>query len=249
MQMVLREIVGRYKGSVIGLSWSFLHPLLMLAVYTFVFGVVFQARWQSSATHEDFALNLFAGLIVFSVFAEVINRAPGIILENTNYVKKVIFPLEILVPCTVISSLFHAVISLFILLIFFMFVHGVPYWTVIWLPLIWLPFVLLILGFSWFLSALGVYLRDISQVIGVMVTAMMFLSPIFYPVSALPEGVRDWIFLNPLALIIEQTRNALLLGVSPNWIAWSLYALVSLMVCMLGHLWFIKTRKGFADVL
>ena len=249
MQMVLREIVGRYKGSVIGLSWSFLHPLLMLAVYTFVFGVVFQARWQSSATHEDFALNLFAGLIVFYVFAEAINRAPGIILENTNYVKKVIFPLEILVPCTVISSLFHAVISLFILLIFFMFVHGAPYWTVVWLPLIWLPFVLLILGFSWFLSALGVYLRDISQVVGVMVTAMMFLSPIFYPVSALPELVRDWIFLNPLALIIEQTRNALLLGISPNWIAWSVYALVSLMVCIVGYLWFIKTRKGFADVL
>jgi len=249
MQMVRREVVGRYKGSVIGLSWSFLHPLLMLIVYTFVFGVVFQARWQSSATHEDFALNLFAGLIVFYVFAETINRAPGLILENINYVKKVIFPLEILAPCIVIASLFHALISLFILIIFFIFMHGLPYLTVFWLPIIWLPFVLLVLGLSWFLSALGVYLRDIAQVVGVMVTAMMFLSPIFYPVSALPESVRDWMFLNPLALIIEQTRNVMLLGVSPDWGAWSLYTLVSTVLCSLGYIWFTKTRKGFADVL
>jgi len=249
MQMVRREIVGRYKGSVIGLSWSFLHPLLMLAVYTFVFGVVFQARWQSSATQEDFALNLFAGLIVFGVFAECINRAPGLILANVNYVKKVVFPLDILVPCAVIAALFHALVSIGILLLFYMLVHGLPHWTILWLPIIWLPFVLLILGLGWFLAALGVYLRDIVQVVGVMVTAMMFLSPIFYPVSALPESVRDWMFLNPLVLIIEQTRNAVLLGIAPDWLALLFYTLSAVLICILGHLWFMKTRKGFADVL
>jgi homopolymeric O-antigen transport system permease protein len=249
MQMVQREVVGRYKGSVMGLSWSFLHPLLMLAVYTFVFGVVFQARWQTSASHEDFALNLFAGLVVFGVFAECITRAPGLVLANINYVKKVVFPLEILAPSIVIAALFHAAISLIILLMFYMFVHGVPHLTVLWLPVIWLPFILLVLGLSWFLSALGVYLRDVAQVIGVMTTALMFLSPIFYPVSALPEGVRDWMFLNPLALIIEQTRSVILLGQAPDGLALAIYAAVSAVIYALGFVWFKKTRKGFADVL
>jgi len=249
MQLVRREIVGRYKGSVIGLSWSFLHPLLLLVVYTFVFGVVFQARWKSSATQEDFALNLFAGLIVFGMFAECVNRAPNLILENISYVKKVVFPLEILSPSALMAALFHAMVSLLILVLFFILVHGAPHWTVLWLPVVWLPFVLLVLGLSWFLSALGVYLRDIAQVLGVVVTATMFLAPIFYPVSALPAVVRSWIFLNPLTVIIEQTRNVMLLGVAPDWQAWGVYMLVSMTVFWLGFLWFSKTRKGFADVL
>lgn len=248
-QMVKREILGRYRGSVIGVVWSFLHPILMLCVYTFVFGVVFKARWGSSASTEDFALNLFAGLIAFNVFAECINRSSGLVLENVSYVKKVVFPLEILSPCILIASLFHALVSIIILMLFYMFVHGFPSFSVLWLPVIWLPFVLLVLGLSWFLSSLGVYLRDIGQVVGVSVTALMFLSPIFYPVSALPEGVRGWIFLNPLSWVISETRNVLLLGGTPNWVAGLSYTGVSLAVLVLGYSWFVKTDKGFADVI
>ncbi len=248
-QMVKREILGRYRGSVIGVAWSFLHPLLMLCVYTFVFGVIFKARWQSSATTEDFALNLFAGLIAFNVFAECINRSSGLVLENVSYVKKVVFPLEILSPCILIASLFHALVSMIILMLFYVFVHGLPSFSALWLPVVWLPFVLLVLGFSWFLSSLGVYLRDIGQVVGVSVTALMFLSPIFYPVSALPEGIRGWIFLNPLTWVISETRNVLLLGGTPNWIAGLSYTGVSLAVLVLGYSWFVKTDKGFADVI
>jgi len=248
-QITQREVLGRYKGSMIGLAWSFLNPLMMLIVYTFVFGVVFKARWQVTGSHEDFALNLFAGLIVFTMFAETINRAPGLILSNVSYVKKVVFPLEILIPSVALSSLFHALVSMAILLLFYVYVHGMPPWEVLWLPLVWLPFMMLILGLSWFLAALGVFLRDIAQVVGVFVTALMFLSPIFYPVKALPTSVQHWVFLNPLALIIEQTRHIVLLGQSPEWLALGTYTVVSALICVGGYLWFVKMHKGFADVI
>jgi len=248
-QMVRRDILGRYRGSVLGVFWSFLHPLLLLAVYTFVFGIIFKARWQSSASTEDFALNLFTGLIVFNIFSECISRSSGLILENVNYVKKVVFPLPILSPCIVISSLFHALISLVVLVMFFILVHGLPPLTIFWLPIIWLPFVCLVLGLSWFLSALGVYLRDIGQVVGVAVTATMFLSPIFYPISALPEGVRQWVYLNPLTWVITETRNVILLGGSPDLKMGMAYAAVALIVYLLGYICFVKAEKGFADVI
>jgi len=248
-QMVWREVAGRYRGSVVGLAWSFLHPLLMLAVYAFVFGVVLPARWPSANTPADFALNLFAGLIVFGLFSECVNRAPGLVLANVNYVKKVVFPLELLPISTLAAGLFHAAVSLVILLLFFVFVHGLPYWTVLLLPLIWLPFVLFTLGLSWILASLGVYLRDIGQVVGVTTTALLFLSPVFYPASALPEAMRGWMFLNPLAPVIEQTRAATLQGISPDWQIWSIYMVISMLTAWLGYWWFINTRKGFSDVV
>ncbi|MBN4076883.1 ABC transporter permease [Mariprofundus ferrooxydans] len=248
-QMIWREVLGRYRGSVIGLMWSFLHPLLMLAVYAFVFGVVLPARWPSADTPGDFALNLFAGLIVYGLFSECVNRAPDLVLNNVNYVKKVVFPLHFLPISVLVSALFHSLVSLFILLLFFMFLHGLPYLTVLWVPVIWLPFILFTIGLSWVLASLGVYLRDIAQVVGVTTTALLFLSPVFYPASALPEALQGWMFLNPLALVIEQTRSAVLQGVSPNWQAWGIYMVVGLITAWLGYLWFIKTRKGFSDVL
>jgi len=248
-QMVRREVAGRYKGSVIGLMWSFLHPLLMLAVYAFVFGVVLPARWPSADTPGDFALNLFAGLIVYGLFSECVNRAPSLVLNNVNYVKKVVFPLHLLPVSVFISALFHSLVSLFILLLFFMFLHGLPYLTVLWVPLIWLPFMFFTIGLSWVLASLGVYLRDIGQVVGVTTTALLFLSPVFYPASALPEALQDWMYLNPLALVIEQTRAAVLLGVSPNLLAWAIYMVAGVTTAWLGYMWFIKTRKGFSDVL
>ena len=249
-QMVKREVLGRYRGSFLGLLWSFVNPVLMLAVYTFVFGIVFQARWgQGSGDRLEFALVLFAGLIVFNLFSECLTRAPGLVLGNVNYVKKVIFPLEILPWVSLGSALFHAAVSLGVLLLFLSFAgHGIA-WTVLLLPLVLAPFVLLIQGLSWLLASIGVFVRDIGQVVGMAMTVLMFMSPIFYPADALPEAVRGWLFLNPLTFIIEQSRDVLIWGKLPDWSGLAVYSLIALAVAWAGLFWFQKTRKGFADVL
>ncbi len=250
-QLIGREVIGRYRGSVLGLFWSFFQPLLMLAVFTFVFSVVFRARWgeEGAGSHAEFALILFAGLIVFNFFSEVINKAPGLIVGQVNYVKKVVFPLEILPVVAAGASLFHAVISIVVLLIASVLIHKSVPWTVILLPAILLPLVLLTIGIAWFLASLGVFLRDVSQVVGILTTALLFLSPIFFPTSALPESIRPLIILNPIGLVIEQTRDVLIWGKIPDWRGLALYGAGSLSVAAAGFFWFQKTRKGFGDVL
>jgi lipopolysaccharide transport system permease protein len=245
-----REVVGRYRGSVMGILWSFFNPVFMLVVYTFVFSVVFKARWSGgSDSKTEFALILFAGLIVFNLFAECFNRAPGLILANVSYVKKVVFPLEILPWVTLGSALFHALISLGVWLIAYLILFGVPHITVLLLPLVILPLLLLIMGLTWGLASLGVYLRDVSQFIGIVTTALMFLSPIFYPASALPEKYRHLLLLNPLTPAIEQARDVLFWGKVPDMSMLSIYLLAATLIAWLGFAWFQKTRKGFADVL
>jgi len=245
-----REVLGRYRGSFLGLFWSFFNPLLMLAVYTFVFSVVFKARWNvESDSKTEFALVLFAGLIVFNLFAECINRAPSLVLNNSNYVKKVVFPLEILPVVTLLSALFHGLISLGVWLLAYLMFFGLPHATVLYLPLVIMPLFLLIMGLSWALSSLGVYLRDVSQFIGVITTVLMFLSPIFYPATALPEHYRHLLYLNPLTPVIEQTRDVLFWGKTPDFFMLGIYWIVTLGIAWLGFAWFQKTRKGFADVL
>lgn len=245
-----REVLGRYRGSTLGLLWSFLNPLFMLTIYTFVFSVVFKARWNAgSDSKTEFALVLFAGLIVFNLFAECINRAPGLILANPNYVKKVVFPLEILPVVTLLSALFHGLISLGVWLWAYLVFFGPPHATVLYLPLVILPLFFFIMGLSWALASLGVFLRDVSQLIGVMITVLMFLSPIFYPATALPEDYRHLLYLNPLTPVIEQTRDVLFWGKSPDFTMLGIYWVASVLIAWLGFAWFQKTRKGFADVL
>jgi lipopolysaccharide transport system permease protein len=245
-----REVLGRYRGSFLGVLWSFFNPLLMLAVYTFVFSVVFQARWGGgSGSKTEFALVLFAGLMMFNLFAECINRAPALVLNNPNYVKKVVFPLEILPAVTLLAALFHLLISFGVWLLAYVIFFGVPHATVLYLPLIVLPFVVFIMGLCWALASLGVYLRDVSQFIGVVTTALMFLSPIFYPATALPEAYRHLLYLNPLTPVIEQTRDVLFWGKNPDFVMLSFYWLITAIIAWLGFAWFQKTRKGFADVL
>lgn len=245
-----REVLGRYRGSFFGILWSFFNPLFMLAVYTFVFSVVFKARWGGgSGSKTEFALVLFAGLMIFNVFSECINRAPGLILANVNYVKKVVFPLEILPWVALGASLFHGVISLGVWLLAYAIFFGVPNITVLYLPLIILPLILFIIGLSWFLAALGVYVRDISQLIGVVTTVMMFMSPVFYSANALPEEYRNLLYFNPLTPAIEQARAILYWGQMPDMELLLFCLLASLAVAWLGFVWFQKTRKGFADVL
>jgi len=251
-QMTRREVAGRYKGSVLGLAWSFFNPVLMLTVYTFVFSEVFKARWGGSGADESktqFAVVLFVGLIVQGLFAEVLNRAPSLILFNVNYVKKVVFPIEILPVISMGTALFHCLVSLVVLLVACVIFNGCLPWTVVFIPLVLLPLIVLSLGFSWMLASLGVFLRDVGQTIGIITTVLMFLSPVFYPVTAVPERFRPVIMANPLTFIIEQARAVLIWGNLPDWMGLGIYSLVAFFIAWIGYVWFQKTRKGFADVL
>jgi lipopolysaccharide transport system permease protein len=250
VSLVRREVVGRYKGSALGLLWSFFNPVLMLVVYTFVFSVVFKARWAGgSDSKTEFALVLFTGLVVFNLFSECVNRAPGLILSNANYVKKVIFPLEILPIVAMGSAAFHFLASLAVWLIFHLIFFGLPPLSIAYLPIALLPLILFTLGLSWFLASLGVYLRDVSQIIGVLTTILLFMSPIFYPVAALPEAYQPIMQMNPLTGVIEQVRNVMIWGKGLDWVGWVVSMIASGLIAWLGFSWFQKTRKGFADVL
>ena len=248
-QMTKREVVGRYKGSVMGLAWSFFNPVFMLVVYTFVFSVIFKSRWGGDDSRTLFAVVLFVGMIVLGLFSEVVNRAPSLILSNVNYVKKVVFPIEILPVIAMGAALFHSLIGLGVLLVAFILYNGYLHWTVIFMPLVLLPLVIVTLGISWMLAALGVFLRDVGQTIGIITTVLMFLSPVFYPVTAVPEKFRPFIMANPLTFIIEQAREVLIWGHTPSWIGLGIYTLAAIVIAWAGYALFQKTRKGFADVL
>ena len=251
IQMSKREIIGRYKGSLLGVFWSFVTPLLMLVVFTFVFGEIFQSKWPNSKATGglDFAVPLFAGFLIYTFFAECISRAPGLITGNVNYVKKVIFPLEILVVTSLLAALFHLLAAYIILIALILFSGWELTWSMLLLPVIFLPFMFLVLGFSWVLAALGVYLRDISHIIGPILTAMMFLSPVFYSLDSVSQKFLFIYYLNPLTLIIEEGRSVLLYGNMPDLSLLAIYTIISLIFFWLGYSFFQKTRKGFADVL
>ena len=241
-----REISSRYRGSLLGWGWTLLNPLLMLAVYTFVFSTVFKARWPDlqEAGPIGFAINLFAGLIVYSLFAECIGKAPTLIISQPSYVTKVIFPLELLR-----TAAFHACTSLVVLGLFELIAQGSIPLTAFWLPMIWLPLVLGCLGLCWLLSSLGVYLRDLPQLVNVGLSVLMFLSAIFYPVSALPERWQPLLSLNPLVPVIEQTRAVLVSGQGPSPLYLCLGLPLSITLCELCFRLFQKARRGFADVM
>ena len=251
-QLTKRELSTRYKGSYLGVLWSFIVPLTMLLVYTFVFSVVFKGQWGprfSEMRPGEFALTLFAGLIPFNLFAEVVNRSPNLILNVPNYVKKVVFPLEILPVVSLGAALIHSLIAggVFLLgsLVFLKSISP----TIVLLPLAYLPLLLLSLGLSWFLSALGVYIRDVGQVIGVFVQILFFMSPVFYPVSAVPQALRIVLLINPLTTILDSFRAALLWQETLPWGAWGLCTAVAAAVAVLGYIWFARTKPGFADVM
>lgn len=250
-KLVWRDVVGRYRGSLIGLLWSFVTPLVMLAVYTFVFSYVFKARWNIGENEPRalFALVLFSGLMLHGLLAEVLNRSPSIVVNNVNYVKKVVFPLELLPMVILGAAMFHFAINMLVMLLA-MLLMGMPLHITIFLyPLVVLPLIPLTLGVGWGLAALGVFVRDIGQLTGILTTILLFLSPIFFPLDALPPLLQKLMFLNPLTIIIENSRNVLLWGEMPNWWELILYSVVALAVCLIGFVGFQALRKGFADVL
>ena len=251
VQMTRREVAGRYKGSVMGLAWSFFNPVFMLVVYTFVFSEIFKARWGvgGEESKTQFAVLLFVGLIVLGLVSEVLNRAPGLIIANVNFVKKVVFPIEILPVIAMGAALFHGLISLGVLLAAFALFNGYLQWTVVFIPLVLLPLIILTTGLAWMLASLGVFLRDVGQTVVIITTVLLFLSPVFYPLTAVPKRFRPIIMTNPLTFIIEQAREVLIWGHLPNWMGLGIYTLAAALVAWAGYAWFQKTRKGFADVL
>lgn len=248
--LVRREVAGRYRGSMLGLLWSILNPVLMLAVYTFVFSEVFKTRWiGGSGSRTEFALVLFAGLMVFNFFAECVNRSPALILGNVNFVKKVVFPLEILSIVALGSAAFHLGISLLVWSLFYVVTMGAPPATVLLLPVVLAPLLVLTLGLSWLLAAVGVFLRDVTQVIGVVVMVLMFLSPVFFPVASLAADLQPFFYLSPVTVAIEQARDVMVWGHLPGWATLGAYTAVAMLVAWIGFAFFQKTRRGFADVL
>ena len=249
-QMSTREVASRYRGSFLGMLWAFLTPLMMLAVYTFAFGFILQVRWGTETGGPlDAVFMLFAGLILYWFFSDCIVRAPQLIVTNVNFVKKVVFPLEILPWVSLATALFGAAMNLLVFLLFWAVLHHSLPLTVGALPVVLIPLLFTTVGLSWLLASLGVYLRDIGQTTSLAVNALLFLSPVLYPVSAVPASVQPYMLLNPLTTLIEQTRQILIRGNVPNWRVLGILTICSWGIAWLGLAWFQKTRRGFADVL
>lgn len=250
--MSVREIAGRYRGSLFGMAWSFFNPILMLGIYTFFFSVVIKSRWggpQSQGADVNIAVILFAGLIIHGFFSEMLVKSPSLISGNVNFVKKVVFPLEIFPWVALLESLFHMLISIGVLLAMMLITGEALHWEMLFFPTIILPLALIALGFAWALAALGVYFRDIAQMTGFVASTLLFLSPIFYPLSALPQSLQTLAMLNPLTIAVEQFRAVLLYGALPDIGLMCAYTSVAIMVLIGGYAIFIKLRRGFADVL
>lgn len=250
-QLAVRDVLGRYKGSILGIGWSLFNPILMLVVYTFVFSVVFRAKWGSGPTEStvDFGLILFVGLMVHGLFAELATRAPALILGNVNLVKKVVFPLEVLPVVALCSALFHLAISFLVFLVAMLLYAGTLHPTIALFPIVMAPLAIALLGLGWLLASLGVFLRDVAQTTGIVTTVLLFLSPVFYPASALPVAYQPLFFLNPLTFIIEQAREVVIWGRQPDWIGLGVYTVSAITVAAAGFWWFQRTRRGFADVV
>ncbi|WP_051378091.1 ABC transporter permease [Derxia gummosa] len=250
IELTRRDVLGRYRGSALGLLWSLFNPLFMLAIYTFAFGTLFKSRWPGhSDSQSHFAIVLFAGLLIFNFFSECISRAPTLILDNANYVKKVVFPLEILPPVAVLSALFHFAVGLSVWCLAYLVLEGHLNGTLILLPFAVLPLVLFTVGNCWFLASLGVYARDVRQIVGVFTSALIFLAPIFYPLEVVPERFRLFIMLNPITHYVEMARQVMIDGGWPNAGYWLAVNLASACYAMLCFGWFQMTRRGFADVI
>ncbi|WP_323374193.1 ABC transporter permease [Frateuria sp. STR12] len=245
-----REVLGRYRGASFGLAWSVISPFMMLGVYAFAFGAVLKSRWPHEAGGDHpYAVILFVGLILHGFFAECLTRAPTLVVANPNFVKRVVFPLDVLPWPMVFSALFHALTNFIVLILLMVALERRLPATIVLLPVIMAPFALLTLGLSWLLASLGVYFRDISQIMPVLASALLFLSSAIIPVSILTPGLQTLFHLNPLTFFIDQARMVALAGTAPDWDGLALATLVGAVMAWLGHAWFMATRRGFADVL
>lgn len=249
-----REIDMRFRGSFFGTSWYVINSLIILMMYTLVFGTIFKANWPmtrpgAASTTGNFAITIFSGLIIYNLVSECLTKAPNLITMNANFVKKVVFPLEILPVVSLLASLFNAGIA-WLVLIAISFVVGIPPApTALLAPVVLIPLIPAILGLSWLFASLGVYLRDIAQVVPLLATVMLFLAPVFYPRSSVPEPYRTYSLINPITMPIEQFRAMTFEGALPDIQALAIGTVVGCIVAMAAYAWFTATKRGFADVL
>jgi lipopolysaccharide transport system permease protein len=248
--MVRRDILGRYRGSFGGAFWTILNPLLLTLTYFFVFGIVLQARFGNDPSKAGFVLYFLCGMLPWLAFSEAAGRAPFVILEHRNFVKKLVFPLETLPVNLVLAGLVTEVFALAIFVAFLLFARGSVPATVLWLPLLAIPQLLFTMGIVWFLAALGAYVRDLGQINGFLLTLWFFLTPICYPVESLRlTGALPVLSKNPMFVLVEGYRGLFLESrppaFGPLWKFW----VISLVFFFAGHAWFYKLRRSFADVI
>jgi len=248
-ELTRREFSGRYQGSFGGVAWSFVQPLFLLAVYTLAFGVILKARWGFSGGTADYALMIFAGLVVFNAFSECLARAPVLVTANPNFVKKIVFPLELLPWVMALTILMHALLAVCVWIAGYALLYGVPKPTVLLAPLVLACFFPVLLGMGWLLSALGVLVRDISHLTQLASHALLFLTPIFYGVEAAPALLQNVLMLNPLTFVVEELRLVLFYGQAPAWSAIATYFALSSAFAWAALALFRRMRHGFADLV
>lgn len=251
VQLSRRDIVGRYRAAQLGLLWSILTPLILLVIYTFVFTVVFHARWGDDPTESrgEFALTMFCGMLLFQLFSEVVNRAPNMVVSNPNYVKKVVFPLEVFVPSAILSGLFSLLVGLAVWLLGMLLILGPPSVTILWLPIVLVPVCLTTAAVAWVLASVGVFLRDVGHAVALATQVLFFITPIFYRIDRVPYPYRRLLELNPLTHAVEDARRVLMWGGHPDWRWWLPSVAASGLAALLGYAFFMKSRRAFGDVL
>lgn len=250
-QLVRRDILSRYRKSALGMLWALLTPLLTFVVYAYVFSAILKVRFPSRVPDMEYnyGIVLFSGLMLHFFITEVLTRSPVLVLENVNFVKKVVFPLEMLSLVTIGSAAVTLAFNFLVLLAAILVFNGALPWTVVFVPVVWIPFFAVVLGISWFFASLGVYLRDIGHVVGILSTVLLFGSPILFPPETLPEFLKTLIWLNPLSVPVHATRDLALWGVTPNLEHLAIYSAVAVVFLWCGAFWFQRTKRGFADVV
>lgn len=250
-QLTRREIKNRYKGTYLGLCWPMIVPLFMLTVYSFVFGVILKSSWPYSRTGGmvEFGLTLLSGIVMFNVFSDTLGASATLIVTNPNYVKKIVFPLEILPVVVLNTAIFHGALSLAILFLGTLVFVGAPGWWVLSFPFILVSLCAFTLGLGWIIAALGVFIRDMSHSLNLLLQVGFLCTPIFYDPSRIPERFRWLVAFNPLAAFVMSGRDVLLWRRSPNWIWLGVMMFSSLIVMQAGYIIFVKSKKAFSDVL
>jgi lipopolysaccharide transport system permease protein len=247
--MVRRDLLARYRGSFGDVLWTIINPLLLMATYFFVFGVVLRTRFGADTSRYGFALYFLAGMLPWLPFSEAMGRSPVTIVEHRNFVKKLVFPIEVLPLNLTLSGLMTEIFALGLFVVFLLLTRGFIPLTALWLPVLIVPQFLLTAGLCWFLAALGVYVRDLGQVIGFVLTLWFFLTPICYPESSMPRGALWLLGKNPIYVLVRAYREVFLEGHPPAARSLILLWAVSLLAAVAGYAWFNRLKRSFADVI
>lgn len=249
LTLTRRELATRYKGSALGILWAILTPLVTIAIFTFIFAKIFNARFGESNSGWDFALYLFCGLLPWTAFQEAVQQSSSTIVAHTNLVKRVVFPLETLPVAQTLSSLANQMFGTLALVLAALIIRRELHASVLWLPLLIAPQLAATLGAAWLVASLGVFLRDVVQGISLVLMAWLYLTPIIYPESLVPEQYRPFINLNPFTPLVRSYRRILLEGAMPDWSGLAYFTVFALLLFLFGYWWFARTRKSFADVI